>query len=305
MPLRDLVSGGLAVKQLVASLRNGRLAHAYLFSGPAGSKKEEAVKAFAQALNCECPIAGDACGKCLSCRKIAGDNHSNLLIVEPQRSHIRIEQIRELQRKLYLQQLEGKNRVAVVLEADLLTEAAANSLLKVLEEPPINSTFVLVTNRPAAILATIRSRCQQVRFATFDDENKMTDGNPAVWQAADLKTPEAREDALTYLEQLTQADRATALALAAELEKREDLDLLLDWMARWYRDIIVWQQLQSETLVLNRDQMKRVRSLPALARNADSTLLSILRTRQRLLENSNTRLSLEVLLIRLTPDGTG
>jgi DNA polymerase III subunit delta' len=154
-----------ALSVLRQALTHGRLAHAYLFVGAEGVGKRLAALTLAKAMNCLAPPEpGEACEQCSSCSKINSSNHADLLLVEPDGDFIKIDQVRVLQRQLRFRPLEGGRRACVIDSADRLNEAAANALLKTLEEPPAETHLFLITSRPHYLLPTILSRCQWVKF---------------------------------------------------------------------------------------------------------------------------------------------
>jgi len=164
---------------LQSSLDRGRLGHAYLFTGQDLGELEAVGKALAQTLNCSnsarTGLPSDACGQCISCRKTAGANHPDFMIVKPESKlrQIKIGQIvrrpnsptRVLHELVYQKAVEGGYKVALLVAADRLNEDAANALLKTLEEPPERTVFVLVSTQPERLLDTIRSRCLLLSFA--------------------------------------------------------------------------------------------------------------------------------------------
>lgn len=144
-----------------------RLAHGLLLSGPAGVGKRDFAAAFAAALLCARPAAaGVACDQCDACRLRLAGTHPDLLRVSllEDKSQILIDQIRELSRSLSMKSHAGGYKIAIIAPADQMNAAAANSLLKTLEEPSDNTVLMLVTERPARLPATVRSRCQQLPF---------------------------------------------------------------------------------------------------------------------------------------------
>ncbi len=151
---------------------DGRLHHCYLFEGPEGVGKAVTALRFACALNCETvPVDGslrEPCGTCATCRQFAAGTHPDLVRVVPDPGRatrvITAEQARGIIAGLSLQRHSARRRVVIVDPADAFTEEAANALLKTLEEPPEGTQFILVTARPAALLTTVRSRSQRVRF---------------------------------------------------------------------------------------------------------------------------------------------
>src|SRR5512136_2772802 len=182
MPFSQIIGQERAVEALRAALRRGGLHHAYLFAGPEGVGKGMAARLLAQAANCE-RDDGDACGNCPACRKIARGVHPDVLVVEPERDMARagrwepkggrtpsrdivVDQVRELvDRRLSLRRFEGRRRFVILDPADAMNPQAQNALLKTLEEPPDDTTLVLVAAGGDALLPTIRSRCLRVAFA--------------------------------------------------------------------------------------------------------------------------------------------
>ncbi|MBK7540479.1 MAG: DNA polymerase III subunit delta' [Candidatus Competibacteraceae bacterium] len=153
--------------QLQARRAAGRLPHAWLLAGPDGLGKRVFARRLAAALLCEAPeAAGDACMRCRSCRLFQAGSHPDYRAVQPAEDGkaIKVDQIRELSEFLGFTAQYGRCKVALLEPADRLNVNAANSLLKTLEEPPGNSLLVLATSQPARLPATVRSRCQKVRF---------------------------------------------------------------------------------------------------------------------------------------------
>jgi DNA polymerase-3 subunit delta' len=169
MGFRDFPGQDRAKKLLQHALRSGRVAHAYLFAGPSGSGRHELALAFAQALFCE-READDACGECLSCRKLRHGNHPDLHIIQPDGASVKIEQIRELQRDLSYRSAGAGYKVYIIEAAETMTVQAANSLLKFLEEPQSPVVAILIAPGPKSVLPTIQSRTQLVPFVPADRE---------------------------------------------------------------------------------------------------------------------------------------
>ena len=170
MPFRDVIGHRRIVALIARSLAHQSLPPSLIFAGPAGVGKRLTAIAVAQALNCLKPqstadLEVDACGACRACTRIARGVHPDVLIIEPGDSgSIKIDQVRELVDRAAYRPFEGKRRAVIIDEADALMQAAQNALLKTLEEPPSASVFILVTARPDALLATVRSRCPRLAF---------------------------------------------------------------------------------------------------------------------------------------------
>ncbi len=172
MPFRA-ISGHRPVLDLLSrATAGGTLPPSLIFAGPEGVGKRLTATALAQALNCDSPLdtphGRDACGECAPCRRIARGVHADILVIEPGDSGaIKIDQVRDGVDRAAYRPFEGRRRVVIIDEADAILPDAQNALLKTLEEPPPASVFVLITNRPDVLLATVRSRCQQLRFGAL------------------------------------------------------------------------------------------------------------------------------------------
>lgn len=172
MPFRDVVGHLRLIPLLSRAVAGGTLPPSLLFAGPSGVGKRLTAVAVAQALNCTknspvgVPATGfDACGVCPACTRIARGVHPDVLIVEPgDTGAIKIDQVRDIVDQAQYRPFEGRRRVVIIDDADGLVQAAQHALLKTLEEPPPSSVFILVTARPEVLLATVRSRCPELRF---------------------------------------------------------------------------------------------------------------------------------------------
>ena len=173
MPLREIRGQPQALAQLRRALSSQRVHHAYLFAGPAGVGKSEGALLFAQALLCRADSEG--CGSCASCDRIARSIHPDVLRLARDAAsggrEIKVESLRELCSALQLRSVEGHRQcVALLFEADALTISAQNALLKTLEEPPPNTTLILIASRELKLLPTIRSRCLRIRFGPLPED---------------------------------------------------------------------------------------------------------------------------------------
>ncbi len=156
------------IEELKRSLTEGRLPNAWLFSGMRGLGKRLVAQTLASALICR--AKNSPCGGCTACLKISSNSHPDFFMIEPEKDRVLIDQIRDLTQKVQFHPLEADVKIAIVDDADAMTDAAANSLLKVLEEPPPNTHFILISAAAHRILPTIRSRSRRITFSPLIDD---------------------------------------------------------------------------------------------------------------------------------------
>ena len=164
----EKIIGNDSIKeQLEKSLNNNQISHSYLFIGIEGIGKKLIATEFAKAILC----LNDKkyCNNCKSCIEFDSDNNPDFLYIEPDGNSIKIDQIREMQKKIQEKPIISKNKVYIINNADKMTTEAQNSLLKTLEEPPEFVTIILIGSNENMFLTTIKSRCMILHFNKIDD----------------------------------------------------------------------------------------------------------------------------------------
>ncbi len=339
MTLASVYGQQRAVDALRAALRGGSVHHAYLFAGPEGVGKELAAVGLAQALTCpDKPLEG--CGVCSSCTRIQRGSHPDVLWLMPDAERverglvgrsdlsgtpsrdIRVEQIRALQERLSLRGLESPRKIVIVASSEAMNPQAQNAFLKTLEEPPSDTTLVLLCSALDRLLPTIRSRCSKVHFGPLpldylaqrvQQERKLEPGTAALVAvmaggslgralALDVKALARRKELITQFEALTPSDALPLLRFAEEHgSSRDDAEQALSILQVWTRDVAV-ARAGARTGLANQD-------LEALAGEAAARLSeSALHRRFALIEraqgailgrNGAPRLQLERMLIEM------
>jgi DNA polymerase III subunit gamma/tau len=162
----DLIGQEAVTRTLLNAVRDGRLAHAYLFCGPRGTGKTSAARLLAKAINCQNPHDGEPCNECVSCQEITAGRSPDVIEIDGA-SNNGVDNIRELRENVNLMGSGGHYKVYIIDEAHMITPQAFNALLKTLEEPPPHIIFVFATTEAQKMLPTVVSRCQRFDFHRF------------------------------------------------------------------------------------------------------------------------------------------
>ena len=164
----NLIGHASTIAYLKKNIAEENFPHAVIFSGEEGIGKRLAAEICAAAMLCENPVDGSPCGACENCHLVAAKTHPDFYIVEAEETkttrNIKIGQIREMQNEVSLRPINSSRRVVIIDGAELMNKAAANCLLKTIEEPPSRTIFILLTANRSSLLMTIRSRCMTINF---------------------------------------------------------------------------------------------------------------------------------------------
>lgn len=325
MLLEDIRGHEAPIRLLQNSLRENRVAHAYLFTGPAGIGKEMTARAFAQAHLCqEGSVLGQACDQCLSCRKLKSGNHPDWKLIQPQGASLKIDQIRELLIEVNLKSYEGHGKVYILTDVEKMTVQAANAFLKLLEEPPEGVLLLLCSSQPYKLLPTILSRCQVVQFYPLKagevanmlvEQRELTPERGAFIAAMAAGIParafgytdnnnldQRRTRMVEIAEELLGSDELAVFSKIEELEKQKpELVENLDMLATWFRDLLIWKTTEKLELMINCDIPDKIKaqSKGFSQGRLEMNLAVIEKTKDYLRSNVNNRLALNNMFMDL------
>jgi len=276
------IPGNKGIKRILhLALERGRVPNSLVFGGPEGVGKTAMALNLAKALNCA-NMTTDACGECPSCRAVESGSHPDVMVIAAERQDITIEQTRLLKQMAYLRPMMGRRRVFIIVAAENLNDASANSLLKVLEEPPAYCHVILVTPSPFLLLPTIRSRCRVLAFSAIGREEieeiliekdfsreqarilaLLVGGN--LDRAQELEWDEVRalkDEAWELFEALVSADRSGRfLDRFGTMPKavQEEFGRVLEVLSSFVRDILLLRLGGDPALLLNPDLEAKLR----------------------------------------------
>ncbi len=326
----QVIGQNRVVSLLQNGLDTGKLAHAYLLVGPAHVGKMTLAVNLAQALNCESDDR--PCLQCTACDKIAAANHADVQVIglSPNGDAagtklIGIDQIKQLQHTASLPPFEGKHKVFIIDGAELLSIEAANCLLKTLEEPSNDVTFILLTTNDRLLPETVISRCQhlelrplattEVEAALIENHNIETErarllaglsqGCPgwALSAAEDETLLQRHDEMMNRLIQILDADYEERFAFVVRVasqfaqNRATVYDMLNLWISFW-RDLML-VKMGSGSLITNIDKKDELIKIAGNYRLSQikKAIRSIQATAEQLRQNANTRLALEVLML--------
>ncbi len=327
-PLHSGIIGqDYAQRMLANTIKRKRVPHAILLCGPEGTGKLSLARAYAAALNCtDRGESVSACGSCQSCHAIATQNHPDVRLIEPDGQYIKIDQIRDVIEAVSYRSYSGGRKVWILRHADRMRDDAANSLLKVLEEPPADTVFLLAAENLYSMLPTVVSRCRLVRLNPVPQreiESLLINWRGvapekarllsvlcggSVGAALDASSDESLEDQRVALIRSIRDLSGKPLwevldgsARLGEGNKRASLDRLLRILECWYRDLLVYRTTRGEDSIANLDMLDQIRSDAKKCSVADllTRLKGISEARRQLAANANAGLVMDNLLLAL------
>ncbi len=312
-----------AIHILQRAIETRHIAHAYLFTGPEGIGKKKTALALAQYLNCTNKSKNtiQSCGTCPSCIQAENGSQPDIILLEPDGNSIKIEQIRALLNKVSLRNYDSAYKVIIINDAHLMTDQAANCLLKTLEEPTDNTVFLLITAQVQNLPITILSRCQQIQFQTLSPTLLQTllqqmypaqqsrIGLTAALAGGSMRTAEellaneelaaTRQDFYQFLAKLNTIRPAQILSWCEQWDKNKKMvRTLLELGQLWYHDVLLTVMHSDNLLLTNQDYLAELRTQQITPEHVLHILQYFRTGTEQLESNASPRLVLEVALLK-------
>jgi len=311
------------VSILKKALQYDRIPTAYLFTGPPGCGRTMAARAVAASLNCR--EGNTACGKCPSCRLYAAGNHPDLHLVglREGKRQIVIEQVKEaILERAYLKPAMGETSTFIITDAHLLNMSASNAFLKTLEEPPETSHFILIAPDRDSVLPTIASRCQTLTFSPLPKQTVkeilLREGiqeeetaflaavaKGSIKRARSYHSDGAMRSSTEEFDHLCSfgsygIGQLLDLSQRWSRNRQETLEIL-EFLAQWYRDMMILAEGVPEAQVVHLPYLKELREGASKVggRNLTVILESVENAREDIEANTNIQLTLDTLLFKI------
>lgn len=322
---RDIIGHEKIIAHMQQAIRTGNVSHAYILDGPEHAGKRMLADAFAMALQCETQ-KGEGCLVCRSCKQALSGNQPDIITLQPEKpGTVSVKEVREqINDTIDIRPYSSRYKIYIIENAQKMTQAAQNALLKTLEEPPSYVVFLLLTTNSESFLQTVRSRCVTLRLQAAAGEQiraylmkqyKIPDyqadvcstfaqGNMgrAIRLAGSEDFYEKKERMLKSVRKLPDARPHEAAVWVAEFSDwKEDLPVYLELLLLWYRDVLVMKSEKEIVHLIFSDQTDEIR------RQADtwsyarigSVLDQIRIAMDRIRSNVNRDLVLEVLFYEM------
>lgn len=219
----DVTGQEVVVQTLQNAIKNKKISHAYLFSGPRGTGKTSVARIFAKALNCANLKDGEPCDECISCREISEGYNPDVIEIDAA-SNNGVDEIRDIREKVKFLPSGSKYKIYIIDEVHMLSGGAFNALLKTLEEPPKHAVFILATTEPQKLPATIISRCQRFEFKSLG----ILEINSRLKQICEFENVSITDEALNLIAEAAEGAMRDAISILDQAISYGNKEITID-----------------------------------------------------------------------------
>ncbi len=336
MNTSDLIGHSQIVTHLTSAVSMGKISHAYILHGEKGMGKKFLARYFAKLLQCENPV-NDAlgrlcpCNECKSCKQADGDNHPDIITVTHEKAGIGVDDIRlQVNGDIAVKPYSSRYKIYIIPEADKMTEAAQNALLKTVEEPPEYGILFLLADNTENLLPTIHSRCVSLQLRPEKDELirkylsealgitgpgadiavSFAGGNigKAVKYAGSEEFDRVKSDVVEFLRQIDTITPGEVLSKVKDLAVyKADFKECIDLMQLWFRDILVYKTTGDEGRIIFKDEKRYIKKLASLLdyEKINEAASGMNEAKKRLDSNVNFDTTIELMLINMIKTAKG
>lgn len=316
---QDILGQERVVDPLMQALGKDQVSHSYIFAGPEGTQRAEMARCFAKALFSQGNSSPD-----ISTQKVGDHNHPDLIEVFPDGASIKIKQIRELRQDISIKPFEAQYKIYIIHQADTMKDPAQNALLKTLEEPPEYAIIILITNSLSALLPTIQSRSQALKFLPLGEERiqeyliyqkglspskareiaLIANGsieNAVKWAGEDHILQE-RKDLLKDLLNILKGDTPLVFQLALWFkEQKEKTNQWLDFIIIWFRDVALQKELGDNPYTIHKEYRKLLEEFTKHLsyEQINAIIEDVSQSKNNMRYNVNLQLNIESMLLKM------
>ncbi|WP_312906355.1 DNA polymerase III subunit delta' [Tissierella praeacuta] len=322
MDFKQIIGHEKQIEALKNSIRNKSISHCYLFEGEKGLGKKNLALAFSKTLLCKEGQA-EPCNICNQCIKFDTYNHPDFKLLSPEKGIIKKEEVEKLIKSMATAPFEGRRKVFVIDDCDMMRSESHNALLKTLEEPPEYVNIILITSSSSKLLPTILSRCQIIKFYPLSipkiiellikdhgvDEAKakfiagFTKGSVenCIELAKSKNFFDKREEVIRIIDSLIKGDKTKVFtSINFFNENKEDIDEILDIIIYWFRDLIIYKEVGTTSLLINEDKLHMLSEESFMDLNKINDIIyRVEDTKINIKRNVNFSLSIETMLLSI------
>ena len=324
----EIIGQDIIVSHLQNALRTGEVSHAYILNGAKGSGRHMIARSFSAALFCEDPQTVDgrveACGQCMSCLRTASGSNPDLIFPTREKENsIGVGDIRKMRADVQVKPYSSSRKIYILEDAEKMTPAAQNALLKTLEEPPSYAVIILLADGTSAFLPTIMSRCVTLplrpvpekavekclieRFGADENRARLCArfSGGSIGRAAQLleneKFAALRQKTIAFMREIDNKDAAEIAVFARETAADNETQDMIDFVLTWNRDLMVCRSTKStENLIFTDEVQYIIKAASALSWSSlQSISEAVFRARRRLFSNVNAELTLQMMLLEI------
>ena len=300
---KDVVGRKDLVSYIQKAVTQNQISHAYILNGERGSGKKMFAQLFAMTLQCE-RGGPEPCNECHSCRQALSGNHPDIIrVVHEKPNTISVEEVRtQINNDIMIRPYNGKYKIYIVPDADMMTTQAQNALLKTIEEPPEYAVIFLLTENADSLLPTILSRCVMLKI------KNVKDALIKKYLMEQMQIPDYQADVCTAFAQGNMGKAIKDMELPELLKTlksltsyKMEINDILDLISVWYRDVLLYKATKDINGVIFSDQMKYIKEQANTSSyEGIETILKALETAKvRLKANVNFELVMELLLLTI------
>ena len=322
---KDVVGHEDVVKYIKTAVKEDKVSHAYILNGEKGSGKKLLAKLFAQMLQCEEGL-DEPCYECHSCKQAESGNHPDIIRVTHEKpTSITVDEIRvQVNEDIQIKPYNGKYKIYIIPDADLMTTQAQNALLKTIEEPPAYAVILLLTENVQSLLPTICSRCVMLKLRNIKDRLVMqylmeklevpdykaeictafAQGNigRAIMLANSEHFNEIRDEAIELLKHIGDMELEELVTVVKRVSSYKiEVTDFLDFIMIWYRDVLIYKATKNIDRVVFAEQLDYIKekATESSYEGIEIILEAIEKAKMRLKANVNFDLVMELLLLTI------